>query len=133
MPRAGDEGGDPPDGPPDGARRQAPDLGDVAVEGRAVDGKVIELLLEELRRHAVEEQVDRENDHDEVVEATEDGQAVRHEIAPGMRRIALRTGPGVKRRICAMSRSKAARSMPSSALRSVGIRSSRTSAVTSRA
>ena len=44
--------------------------------------EVVELLLEQLGRHAVEEQVDREDDDDEVVEAAEDRDRVRDEVAP---------------------------------------------------
>ena len=70
-----------PDGPTHGAWRQASDLGDVAIERDAVDGEVIELLLEELGRDAIEEHIDRKHDDDEVVETADERDAVWDEIA----------------------------------------------------
>ena len=73
---------DPADGPPDRARRQAPDLGHVAVERLAIDAELFELLVEQVLGHPVEEQLDRENHDDEVVEPAEDRDVVRDEVAP---------------------------------------------------
>ena len=78
---AADELGDPADGPPDRARRQAPDLGDVAIERGPVDAELVELLVEQVVGHAVEEQVDGEDDDDEVVEPAEDRDVVGDEVA----------------------------------------------------
>ena len=91
SPGAADERGDPADGPPDRARRQAPDLGDVAVERRAVDPELVELLVEQVRRDAVEEQLDREDDDDEVVEAADDRDVVGDEV-PAEDEVAGRAG-----------------------------------------
>ena len=60
------------DGPPDRARRQAPDLGDVAIEFGAFDAELGELLVEQVVGHAVEEQLGGEHDDDEVIEAADD-------------------------------------------------------------
>ena len=42
----------------------------------------IDLLVEQLRRDALEEQVDREDDDHEIVEPAEDRDVVRDEVAP---------------------------------------------------
>ena len=112
SPRLADQLGDAADGPPDRARRQAPDLGDVLVERRAVDPELVELLVEQLVGHAVEEQVDREDHDDEVVEPAEDRDVVRDEVAPedqvagraGEQRLAVGRRPLVERRARASSR-----------------------------
>ena len=75
-----DEDGDPADGPPDRARRQAPDLGDVAFEFAARDAELVELLAQQVLGRAVEEQVDGQDDDDEVVEAADDRDVVRDEV-----------------------------------------------------
>ena len=72
SPTAADELGDAADGPPDRTRRQAADLGDVAIEFGAVDAELGELLLEQVVGHAIEEQLDGEDDDDEVIEAADD-------------------------------------------------------------
>ena len=69
---AADELGDAADGPPDRARRQAPDLGDVAIEFGPLDAELGELLVEQVVGHAVEEELDGEDDDDEVVEPADD-------------------------------------------------------------
>ena len=53
----------------------------IAVEGHAVDPRSSSFSSRS-SADAVEEQVDRQDDDDEVVEATEDRQAVGHEVAP---------------------------------------------------
>ena len=58
-----------------------PDAGDVLVEGHPVDAELVELLGEQLGRHAVEEEVDGEDHDHEVVEAAEDRDVVRDEVA----------------------------------------------------
>ena len=57
-------------------------LGDVLFEGRAVDAERLQLLVQDLCRHALEEQVDRDDDHHQVVEAAEDRDVVRDDVAP---------------------------------------------------
>jgi hypothetical protein len=79
---ATDEPGDAADGPPDRARRQASHLGDVAIELGALDPELGELLVEQVVRDAVEEQLRGEDDDDEVIESTDDRHIVGDEVAP---------------------------------------------------
>ena len=98
---AADELGDPADGPPDRARRQAPDLGDVAIEFGAIDPELGELLVEQVVGHAVEEQFRGEDDDDEVVEPADDRHVVGDQVATedeiagrtGQQRLALHRHP----------------------------------------
>ena len=105
SPGGRDELRDPADGPADRARRQAPDLGDVAIERCAVDAELVELLVEQVVRDAVEEQVDGEDDDDEVVEAAEERDVVGDQVpaedevagGAGQQRLARRRRPLVDR------------------------------------
>ena len=66
--------------------------------------ELVELLVEELRRDAVEEQVDGEDHDDEVVEAADDRDVVRDDVAaddevaerPGEQRLAAGRRPLVE-------------------------------------
>jgi hypothetical protein len=80
MSRA-DELGCPPDGEPDRPRGQASDLGDIAEVLASIDAAGSESLVEDVDRNAVEEHVHRDQDHDEVVEAAEQGDLVRNEVS----------------------------------------------------
>ena len=59
IPNVADELGDAADGPPDRTWHQAPNLGDVAIEFRAVDAQLGELLLEQIFGDAIEEELDK--------------------------------------------------------------------------
>ncbi len=66
--------------PADWAGNQAPHLGAVVLERLAVDVEILELLVEHTCGQAVEEQLERENEHDHVVDAADDGDGVRDEV-----------------------------------------------------
>src|SRR4029078_6017332 len=53
----------------------------VLVEGHPVDPELVELLCEELCRHAVEEEVDGEDHDAERVGTAEDRNLIRHDLA----------------------------------------------------
>ena len=101
SPIAADELGDPADGPPHRPRRQAPDLGDIAIEFGPVDAEVGELLVEQVVGHAIEEELGGEDDHDEVVEPADDRPVVGDQVTtedqvargPGKQRLALHRHP----------------------------------------
>ena len=86
-----EELGEPAERPPDRARQELPDPGDVLVVGGARDAELDELLGQERVVDAVEEQVDRDRDDDEVVEAAEDRDRVGHDVA-GEEHVAERAG-----------------------------------------
>ena len=101
----------PPGQPADGMRGEPPDLAEVVLEGGPIDPEVGQLLLEDLGRDAVEEQVDAEDDDDEIVEHAEHGHAI---------------GDDVERK------GEVPSAPPRRALREAGTRSSLSSAQTSR-
>ena len=61
-----------PDEPAKRARREPPDPRDVRAERASVDAQRVQLLVEHVLRHAVEEQVHGEDDDDEVVEPADE-------------------------------------------------------------
>jgi len=90
LPGVRKTGGDPsslhelrtaPDEPAEGARREPPDARDVRAERTSVDSQLVELLVEHVLRHAVEEQVHGQDHDHQVVQPADERQVVRHEIA----------------------------------------------------
>ena len=61
-------------------RGEPPDLAEIVLEGGPIDPEVGQLLLEDLGRDAVEEQVHAKDDDDEIVEHAEHGHAIGDDV-----------------------------------------------------